>query len=133
MDEDEALGYLADMEGLLNEGTVSERRVILKSFVKEILKGDAEATVFYTLPMPPERVSVASASALTLGSFGGAEGARTPDPLLAKQVLSQLSYSPTVSRRFDRIHSELYRHLPRPPCPLPSPGSKIRTSGPKSR
>ena len=25
---------------------------------------------------------------------GGAEGIRTPDPLLAKQVLSQLSYSP---------------------------------------
>ncbi len=26
--------------------------------------------------------------------FGGAEEDRTPDPLLAKQVLSQLSYSP---------------------------------------
>ena len=26
---------------------------------------------------------------------GGAEGARTPDPLLAKEVLSQLSYGPT--------------------------------------
>ena len=25
---------------------------------------------------------------------GGAEGTRTPDPLLAKQMLSQLSYSP---------------------------------------
>ena len=27
-------------------------------------------------------------------NYGGAEGIRTPDPLLAKQVLSQLSYSP---------------------------------------
>ena len=27
---------------------------------------------------------------------GGAEEARTPDPLLAKQVLSQLSYSPIM-------------------------------------
>ena len=27
---------------------------------------------------------------------GGAEEDRTPDPLLAKQVLSQLSYSPNV-------------------------------------
>ena len=26
--------------------------------------------------------------------FGGDEGDRTPDPLLAKQVLSQLSYTP---------------------------------------
>ena len=28
--------------------------------------------------------------------FGGAEEDRTPDPLLAKQVLSQLSYSPIL-------------------------------------
>src|SRR5260370_41587828 len=27
--------------------------------------------------------------------IGGREGIRTPDPLLAKQVLSQLSYTPT--------------------------------------
>jgi hypothetical protein len=27
-------------------------------------------------------------------SFGGAEGTRTPDFLLAKEALSQLSYSP---------------------------------------
>jgi hypothetical protein len=27
-------------------------------------------------------------------NFGGAEEDRTPDPLLAKQMLSQLSYSP---------------------------------------
>jgi hypothetical protein len=30
-------------------------------------------------------------------SFGGAERDRTADPLLAKQVLSQLSYSPSLS------------------------------------
>lgn len=27
--------------------------------------------------------------------FGGGKGIRTPDPLLAKQMLSQLSYAPT--------------------------------------
>ena len=32
---------------------------------------------------------------VTSWQHGGAEEARTPDPLLAKQVLSQLSYSPT--------------------------------------
>jgi hypothetical protein len=26
--------------------------------------------------------------------FGGAEGTRTPDPFLAKEMLSRLSYSP---------------------------------------
>ena len=30
------------------------------------------------------------------GSLGGDEESRTPDPLLARQVLSQLSYTPTV-------------------------------------
>ena len=30
-------------------------------------------------------------------SDGGGEGIRTPDPLLAKQVLSRLSYTPTYS------------------------------------
>jgi hypothetical protein len=33
--------------------------------------------------------------ARTASSFGGADWNRTSDPLLAKQVLSQLSYSPT--------------------------------------
>ena len=32
---------------------------------------------------------------------GGREGIRTPDPLLAKQVLSQLSYTPTASTIVD--------------------------------
>ena len=31
-------------------------------------------------------------------SLGGGKEDRTPDPLLAKQVLSQLSYTPTLSR-----------------------------------
>jgi hypothetical protein len=29
--------------------------------------------------------------------IGGREEIRTPDPLLAKQMLSQLSYTPTVT------------------------------------
>ena len=33
--------------------------------------------------------------------IGGREGIRTPDPLLAKQVLSQLSYTPTEATTFD--------------------------------
>ena len=34
--------------------------------------------------------------------FGGADRDRTGDPLLAKQVLSQLSYSPLVIRKYFR-------------------------------
>ena len=35
-------------------------------------------------------------SAYSQLDWGGAKGTRTPDPLLAKQVLFQLSYSPEV-------------------------------------
>ena len=35
---------------------------------------------------------------LISGNDGGDEGTRTPDPLLAKEVLSQLSYIPTQSQ-----------------------------------
>ena len=43
---------------------------------------------------------------LTLVGFafvGGDEENRTPDPLLARQVLSQLSYTPTVSCVFLKV------------------------------
>ena len=41
--------------------------------------------------------------------FGGDEGIRTPDPLLAGQVLSQLSYTPIVPAML--LLSALHPHL----------------------
>src|SRR5262245_26120636 len=47
--------------------------------------------------------------------FGGAEGARTPDPKTASLVLSQLSYSPTATPRLPSGGEVVKRgrHLPR--------------------
>ncbi len=39
-----------------------------------------------------------SPAVVTVKASGGDEGTRTPDPLLAKEVLSQLSYIPAVDR-----------------------------------
>jgi hypothetical protein len=39
---------------------------------------------------------------MPIEKYGGAERDRTVDPLLAKQVLSQLSYSPLKIRLTDR-------------------------------
>ena len=39
---------------------------------------------------------------LWMADVGGPEGARTPDPLVANQVLSQLSYRPTSRLQFTR-------------------------------
>ena len=44
--------------------------------------------------------------------FGGDEENRTPDPLLARQVLSQLSYTPIVSLIFLRV--SILSNLPVP-------------------
>ena len=41
---------------------------------------------------------------------GGREGIRTPDPLLAKQVLSQLSYTPTGDSASVSYFPENLRH-----------------------
>ena len=49
------------------------------------------------LEPPTSRVSGARSNHLSYEPiFGGDEEDRTPDPLLAKQVLSQLSYTPTL-------------------------------------
>ena len=47
------------------------------------------------IPLYAENPNVDSKKCHEIGAFvGGDEGARTPDPLLAKQVLYQLSYIP---------------------------------------
>ena len=64
------------------------------------------------------------ATLIVLGHNGGDEESRTPDPLLARQVLSQLSYTPTIIYKQNSVSSfELLRkeviqpHLPiRLPC-----------------
>ena len=49
------------------------------------------------LEPPTSRLSGARSNHLSYEPiFGGDKEARTPDPLLAKQVLSQLSYTPTL-------------------------------------
>ena len=65
-----------------------------------------------------------------LSSAGGDEGNRTPDPLLAGQVLSQLSYTPVLRVRSFKIEQQIKFSLvllglsirvttkPRPPGPV---------------
>ena len=48
----------------------------------------------------PETKNDAVSFQNTASETGGATGTRTPDPLLAKQMLSQLSYRPENSYEF---------------------------------
>ena len=54
---------------------------------------------------------------------GGDEGTRTPDPLLAKEVLSQLSYIPAGPMLADRW--EWWAFLDSNQRPLPYQGSAL--------
>ena len=87
--------YLKDLPGLLESGSVSERRDILRSFIKEIVKDRSEATIRYTLPVEETANSDPRDVVLDIDRNGGAEGSRTPDLRDANAALSQLSYSPT--------------------------------------
>ena len=55
---------------------------------------------------------------LNTNRFGGAERDRTADPLLAKQVLSQLSYSPISSIAQDNPGSATFRACRLFPTPI---------------
>ena len=46
-----------------------------------------------------------------LHGVGGDERVRTDDPLLAKQVLSQLSYTPASFREPQKLNNELLAYL----------------------
>ena len=94
--------YAKDMRDFLNESELTERRAFIESFVKEIVVMPGDALMRYTVPMPDdslipgraaEKVAL-NGSVLSTVKNGGAEGTRTPDFLLAKEALSQLSYSP---------------------------------------
>ena len=50
--------------------------------------------------------------------FGGREGIRTPDPLLAKQVLSQLSYTPTAGTLLILKHLQQVENSEKSSIPL---------------
>ena len=57
------------------------------------------------LEPPTSRLSVVCSNQLSYWPIGGDERNRTADPLLARQVLSQLSYTPTSKHSLNTIWS----------------------------
>ena len=68
--------YLKDLKGVLDYGSVSERRALLKSFVRSVERHDSEVTVRYTLPLPPETEPSGGPGVLDSVLVGGAGGYR---------------------------------------------------------
>ena len=86
--------YVEDIRGLLSQGSLSEQKAFIRSFVKEVRVTGKEVLIIYTMPLPPDGTIHERAEVLSIVHDGGAEGTRTPDFLRAREALSQLSYSP---------------------------------------
>ena len=82
------------------QGTLGSRRSALNSIIR--LDSPLNLTVDFVAADHEQRSEgdnhFASSIHAVHGAHGGADRDRTDDPLLAKQVLSQLSYSPIGSR-----------------------------------
>ena len=106
-DTDTIATHAQEMSDYLKESELTERKAFIETFVKEIVVTPGNALLRYTIPMPVDsRVPGEKSEDMALpGSVlsslknGGAEGTRTPDFLRAKEALSQLSYSPTLTLR----------------------------------
>jgi site-specific DNA recombinase len=86
---------VSDLRSLLEENTLAERKSFIRGFVKEVKVTGDDVLLTHTMPLPPEGISQERVRVLHSVRSSGAEGTRTPDFLLAKEALSQLSYSPT--------------------------------------
>ena len=85
------LHLLAYFQGLLESGSLEERKATIRGFIKEVVRKDGAATVRHTLPEPSNHEKE---KVLNSELFGGAGGIRTLCLFNAIEALSQLSYSP---------------------------------------
>ena len=95
-DMEMVMRYVEDIRGLLSQGSLSEQKAFIRSFVKEVRVTGKEVLIIYTMPLPPNGTIHERAEVLSIVHDGGAEGTRTPDLLRAREALSQLSYIPVI-------------------------------------
>ena len=96
VDIDVVKSYTRDLEALIEESDIAERKSFLRSFIKRIEINRNEVVVHYYLPLPQNEKGERVREVLPMVTLGGAEETRTPDLLRAKEALSQLSYSPIM-------------------------------------
>jgi hypothetical protein len=88
----------------------SARRLSSRHFLGSPHEGVKEDSIGPTGPELSELAADQKSKRLTRQRrIGGREGIRTPDPLLAKQVLSQLSYTPTKAATLILKHFRVHR------------------------
>ena len=76
-DTEEIVEYVADFRNFLKDGTIPERKALIRNFVEGIEVVGDEATLTYTVPMPSDGVMSESASVLDFVKSSPLEKTRT--------------------------------------------------------
>jgi site-specific DNA recombinase len=63
--------YVADLHNLLKEGSLTERRTFIRSFIQEIRVKGNEAILTYTMPILPEKITIEKEGVLPTVQYGG--------------------------------------------------------------
>jgi len=63
--------YIGDLQNLLNESSLPERRAFVQSFVKEIKITRDEVLMTYAMPVPPTGISEEKIGVLSAVQYGG--------------------------------------------------------------
>ena len=91
-DTEEIARYVADFREFLKDGTIPEKKALIRNFIEGIeVEGD-EATLTYTVPMPSDGATSASASVLDFVKSGPPE----PAAVKMKEVRLERRLRPTA-------------------------------------
>ena len=70
-DLETTFGYVEDLHNLLKEGSLTERRAFIRSFIREITVTGNEASLKYSMPHLPDKVIVGKEGVLPTVQYGG--------------------------------------------------------------
>ena len=80
---EEIARYVAEVQDFLKDGTIPERKALIRNFVESIEVMGDEATLTYTVPMPSDGVTSESASVLDFVKSG-------PPPLTVDTAIFEM-------------------------------------------
>ena len=103
--------YVDDLRDVLSQGSLTEQKTFIRSFVKEVKVTGKEVVITYTIPLPSKGSLQETAAVLDTIHYGGAGGIRTRYLLTASQALSQLSYSPRIAS-YSSTKTQVLQHKP---------------------
>ncbi len=91
LDTSQLIEYTKDFRALLAEGTITEQKAFLRSFIKRIDYEPGKVAISYTIPMPVEENRMATDEVLSMEPNGEPRRTRTSNRMIKSHLLFQLS------------------------------------------